>query len=730
MAIYELIYPENVIVVVSLTTVTTIRNLSIKLLYATNVTNLLFAFCSGLAMSKQSSIYTNQKTTIMRASGIYLSKHRLTECCKQTPRSGWKLFLTIFCCLSALLWSTTSSAQKPVPPPPTKPGDCKIGCTSNDVRIDSAYLVDPTTGLKLDNTFQCQGTAQVKLALILSTNTPRVGVVVYANVRSFIGETPGVTPIVTPSECFGDSLNKPSNKVVFQTIFGWTCGTPIVLTDVFIGWGTGNTNFCTGSVFQCPGTSSKCFSLPQGEYITIQIPTGQTASQTKCSTSPGGTTASFDLTESDATIKGSQTGVIVRWYSNAAGTTELTGTAKTAFTNTQNPQTVYAKVCNSVSTNVCSGLQSVVLTVNQTPSLTITDPAAVCSPGTVDITAAAVTSGSTLPSGNGVVTSLTYYLDNSNSAGTPITSTVAQTLGAGKYWIKATTNTTPACSDIKAVNVTVKLTPGNPQVTVTPPTCANANGTVTVSSPLDGNGVDYEYSNNGGTSWQDILFFTVAANANYSVTVRNKNGNCISAGAASGAMPAQPSGPSIPAVCVVQPSLCGPSTGKVKFTDLGAGYQYSINGTDWQTCAVFVNVAAGTATHLRVKNSLGCESGDANCNTICTGNPADIQACISAGANIRSTESTLEASELKVKAYPNPFNDRINFVITSPLGGRGSLEVYNTLGQKVKTIYQGTISKGSQNFEFRSPASQASNLIYILRVGNKQLSGKILQLKQ
>ncbi len=156
-----------------------------------------------------------------------------------------------------LLFSSAAKAQ-------SSPADCKVGCTSNDVQIKAAYLSD-ASGNKLSTSFVCPptGNAAVYLTLELTTKTPRIGVVIFANIKNFTGGTPG-SVIATPSQCFGVPLNQPTNKVTFQNSFNWPCGTPIVMTDVFLGWGTGNTNFCTGSGFQCPATSSKCYSLPAG----------------------------------------------------------------------------------------------------------------------------------------------------------------------------------------------------------------------------------------------------------------------------------------------------------------------------------------------------------------------------------------------------------------------------------------------------------------------------------
>jgi hypothetical protein len=84
------------------------------------------------------------------------------------------------------------------------------------------------------------------------------------------------------------------------------------------------------------------------------------------------------------------------------------------------------------------------VTVNALPTLTITNPAPVCSPSTVDITAASVTSGST----GGLTYS--YWTD----AGATILFATPTTAGAGTYYIKGTLPAT-GCYIIKQVVVTV-----------------------------------------------------------------------------------------------------------------------------------------------------------------------------------------------------------------------------------------------------------------------------------
>src|SRR4030095_12193024 len=104
------------------------------------------------------------------------------------------------------IFSSPTNAQ-------SSPSDCKLGCTSNDVQIKAAYISD-TNGNKLSGGFVCpqSGIAKVFLTLELTTKTPRIGVVIFANIKNFTGGTPGAV-IATPSQCFGVALNQPTNKV-------------------------------------------------------------------------------------------------------------------------------------------------------------------------------------------------------------------------------------------------------------------------------------------------------------------------------------------------------------------------------------------------------------------------------------------------------------------------------------------------------------------------------------
>jgi hypothetical protein len=81
---------------------------------------------------------------------------------------------------------------------------------------------------------------------------------------------------------------------------------------------------------------------------------------------------------------------------------------------------------------------------------------------------------------------------------------------------------------------------------------------------------------------------------------------------------------------------------------------------------------------------------------------------------------------ITVSAFPNPFSDNINFEIDAKQSGQGILEVYSMTGQKIKTVFNGHIVAGKQNFRMNIPTHQRSVLLYVFRMGDQKVSGKLL----
>ena len=186
------------------------------------------------------------------------------------------------------------------------------------------------------------------------------------------------------------------------------------------------------------------------------------------------------------------------------------------------------------------------------------------------------------------------------------------------------------------------------------------------------------------------------------------------------------------------PPTCNDSTYSVEVTNVFANATYTItdkNGdnipgvqpgnsihTSNTNNITFSHIPAGSGYIISVVTDNNCSPS--NSPTVC-GTPTTINRATS-----RTTEMTTPSQAPTVKAYPNPFSDKINFVVTTSISGKGTLEVYNMMGQKIRTVYQGFISAGTQTFQMSSQKQQVANLIYVLRIGDKKVSGKILQINQ
>jgi hypothetical protein len=184
-------------------------------------------------------------------------------------------------------------------------------------------------------------------------------------------------------------------------------------------------------------------------------------------------------------------------------------------------------------------------------------------------------------------------------------------------------------------------------------------------------------------------------------------------------------------VRIDEPSICGPSTGTITVTSpVGSGYLYKNNGGEWQTDSVFAGIAAGSGYHILVKDGNGCISGDdAECATATTSNREVNKTEKQQPATVRKEVSTFtvkESKNISIKVYPNPFQSRVQFEVNVDEAGYGSLEIYNMMGQKIKTIYAGQLNKGLQYFSTIVPAG-THQLVYILRTGEQKVSGTVIR---
>ncbi|MBU6325175.1 MAG: T9SS type A sorting domain-containing protein, partial [Bacteroidetes bacterium] len=159
--------------------------------------------------------------------------------------------------------------------------------------------------------------------------------------------------------------------------------------------------------------------------------------------------------------------------------------------------------------------------------------------------------------------------------------------------------------DIASCIVTGSAVIGRPSdivttVTITNASCNGSNNGVILASATGGT-PGYYYSLSGG-SWQSSGRFETGAGS-YQVMVMDNNGCRDTASATVG----QPS--IISATSNTTNSTCGNNNGSMLVAGSGgsgSGYQYSLNGTTWNSTGIFNNLSAGTY-YVIVKDGAGCQ---------------------------------------------------------------------------------------------------------------------------
>ena len=238
--------------------------------------------------------------------------------------------------------------------------------------------------------------------------------------------------------------------------------------------------------------------LSEGEYTNFSL------SLDGCSGSEPGPITLEDpeapVAEASTTTAEICVGDDILLFAEAVAGATYSWTGPNGYTSSdQNPVIENATIDNSgdytlvVTTNNCpSDPVDVTVTVTEYPDLQITDPDAVCTPNTVDITAADVTAGSSNSD------NLTYWED----ADTTTTLNNADAIDAsGIYYIKADNN---GCAVVEEVEVLIIETPTYTLSGQDPSICNAADGSITISGLDNNESYDVSYSDDGGATTTDI----------------------------------------------------------------------------------------------------------------------------------------------------------------------------------------------------------------------------------
>ncbi len=87
-----------------------------------------------------------------------------------------------------------------------------------------------------------------------------------------------------------------------------------------------------------------------------------------------------------------------------------------------------------------------------------------------------------------------------------------------------------------------------------------------------------------------------------------------------------------------------------------------------------------------------------------------------------------EITATEVKAFPNPFVDRVNFQVKANADGPVLVEVFNTAGQRLELLYTGSMRKGeTKNLVYVPKTGGTETIIYKVTTNSASFSGKLIK---
>jgi gliding motility-associated-like protein len=277
-----------------------------------------------------------------------------------------------------------------------------------------------------------------------------------------------------------------------------------------------------------------------------------------------------DITAAAVTAGSSTYGGTLTYWKDAAATMPLSGPNAIAVSGTY-----YIRVATSP---VCYAIMPVTVTVNAVPALVITNPAPVCYPGTIDLTAPAVTAGSA----SGLA--YTYF---TNAGATTTLSNPNEVATSGTYYIKGTAAT--SCSSVAPVTATINALPVASISYAGTPYCATGVATVTQTGVSGG-----VYSStaglsiNGGTGAVNLVASTAGT---YTVTYAFSNGTCSNTTTTTIKINPLP----VASIAYAGTPYCATGTASVTQTGVGGGSYASTAGLVINSSTGAINLVTSTA---------------------------------------------------------------------------------------------------------------------------------------
>jgi hypothetical protein len=89
--------------------------------------------------------------------------------------------------------------------------------------------------------------------------------------------------------------------------------------------------------------------------------------------------------------------------------------------------------------------------------------------------------------------------------------------------------------------------------------------------------------------------------------------------------------------------------------------------------------------------------------------------------------NSANAKSLTVKAFPNPFKDRVTIQFTSPVSGKAVVEIFDMTGRRLEMINKGQVIAGRVNtVDYTVPATNRNSIIYKVTVDKFSVNGRLI----
>jgi len=340
---------------------------------------------------------------------------------------------------------------------------------------------------------------------------------------------------------------------------------------------------------------------------------------------------------------------------------------------------------------------------NSAASASFTNAAQLVTPAVPSLTTTAATcSAAGSATVSNYIASLTYTFTPSGptvTTGGVITGATAGTA----YTITAGNGSCTSDASASFTNAAQLVTPAVPTVTTTAATCSAA-GTTTVSNYNAA--LTYTFTPSGPTVTTGGLITGATAGTAYTVTAGN--GSCASAASASFTNAAILAAPAAPTGSTNQ-TLTGGIASDVTIEDI------VVTGSNGNWYATLANALANT-------NPLPVGTVLVSGTTYFTVS-VSTNGCISSAALAVTVSITLSAESFEIENltfYPNPVENQLNITASDVIT---KIEVYNLIGQQIKSI-----SNNSNTIQI--DLSELSSSTYIIKVYSEQKNQTIKVIKK